>query len=106
MKYRIYYEDNNITLITKRDLPGEFVVVNKELWLEVSNNPNAYIIEEGKVLKQNKKQGTIYKKKFKIQETNFPAWIIDKDNLFLPLSYEETKPDWFDENKHSVANYD
>jgi hypothetical protein len=106
MQYRIYYEDNNITLITKRDLPGEFVVVNKELWLEVSNNPNAYIIEEGKVLKQNKKQGKIYKKKFKIQETNFPAWIIDKDNLFLPVSYEETKPDWFDENKHSVANYD
>ena len=106
MQYRIYYEDNNITLITKRDLPVEFVVVNKELWLEVSNNPNAYIIEEGKVLKQNKKQGTIYKKKFKIQETNFPAWIIDKDNLFLPVSYEETKPDWFDENKHSVANYD
>ena len=106
MQYRIYYEDNNITLITKRDLPGEFVVVNKELWLEVSNNPNAYIIEEGKVLKQNKKQGTIYKKKFKIQETNFPAGIIDKDNLFLPVSYEETKPDWFDENKHSVANYD
>ena len=106
MQYRIYYEDNNITLITKRDLPGEFVVVNKELWLEVSNNPNAYIIAEGKVAKQNKKQGTIYKKKFKIQETNFPAWIIDKDNLFLPVSYEETQPDWFDENKHSVANYD
>lgn len=61
---------------------------------------------EGKVLKQNKKQGSAYKKKFRIQDTNFPSWIVDKDNLFLPVSYEETKPDWFDENKHSVANYD
>jgi hypothetical protein len=106
MQYRIYYQDKKITQITKKDLPGEFVVVNKQLWLDVSNNPSAYTIVEGKVLKQNKKQGSAYKKKFRIQDTNFPAWIVDKDNLFLPVSYEETKPDWFDENKHSVANYD
>ena len=106
MQYRIYYQDNKITEITKKDLPGEFVVVNKQLWLDVSNNPSAYTIAEGKVVKQNKKQGTAYKKKFRIQDINFPGWIVDKDNLFSPVSYEETKPTWFDENKHSVANYD
>ena len=106
MQYKIYHEDNNITHLTKKHLPGEFIVVDKKLWLVVSSNPSAYIIEQGKVVKQTKQRGKAHKKKFKIQQTNFPAWIVDKDNLFLSVSYAETKPDWFDENKHSVVNYD
>jgi len=103
MQHRIYYADEQITFITVEKLRGDFVTVDKETWKKVMESPNLYMVVDDKIVEKIVEQAKKPKRLKIIDAVNFPGWIVEKDNLFQPLEYVETKPKWYDQNKHSVA---
>ena len=46
------------------------------------------------------------RKKLSVKTDNiFPGWVVIKDQLYEPIEYVITQPEWFDSKKHSVVGY-
>ena len=103
MQYRIYYIDDQITSITVEKLPGDFVTVNQEIFKKVMDSPHLYMVVDDKIVEKIVEQAKKPKRLKIIDTVEFPGWIVEKDNLFQPIEYVKTKPNWYDQNKHSVA---
>ena len=107
MQYRIYYNETEITHVTREEFDGDFIVVDKDTYVKVMNKPSGYNVIDEQVVDIKKAKSNNKIKKFTVQEeSTFPAWVVDKDNVFVSISYEEEKPDWYNEERHSVAIYD
>ena len=105
LQYRIYYFDEEITTLTKSVLEGDYIVVDKDTYKMVSDSPSAYkVIDKELTDKQIERTNGTKRNKFTVQEDNtFPGWIIKKYELYEPIEYAISKPEWFDSKKHSVV---
>ena len=105
LQYRIYYFDQEITILTKSVLEGDYIVVDKDTYKKVSDSPSAYKIIDNKLTEKHIENTNGKKrKKFIVQEDNtFPGWIIKKYELYEPIEYAISKPEWFNSKKHSVV---
>ena len=103
MQYRVYHIEKEITFITKKNLDGEYVVVENDLYKKVQDNPSAYFVENNKVLEKNKQSNKGKRLKFVKQ---FPGYVVEKDNIYMPISYHEQQPEWYVPEDYSIVNYD
>ena len=103
MQYRVYHIEKEITFITKKNLDGEYVIVENDLYKKVQDNPSAYFVENNKVLEKNKQSNKGKRLRFVKQ---FPGYVVEKDNISMPISYHEQQPEWYVPEDYSIVNYD
>tara|TARA_B100001057_G_C22844963_1_gene948612 strand:+ start:1906 stop:2247 length:342 start_codon:yes stop_codon:yes gene_type:complete len=104
--YKIYYLDEEVTVVTKSTMDGDYIVVDKDTFTQVAFSPSAYKIVDNKLIKKPVEQTNGKKqKRFTLQEHDkFPGWVVEKYNLYEPIEYAIEKPQWYDNKKHSVVN--
>ena len=49
--YKIYYLDEEVTVVTKSTMDGDYIVVDKDTFKQVAFSPSAYKIVDNKLMK-------------------------------------------------------
>ena len=63
--YKIYYLDEEVTVVTKSTMDGDYIVVDKDTFTQVAFSPSAYKIVDNKLNQAKillKKEGYMVKK--------------------------------------------
>ena len=107
-EYKVYYQDEEITTVTKSSIDGDYVVIDKDTFLKVSVTPSAYKVVDNKLIeKQIENTNGKKKKKLTVKgHDTFPGWVIVKYQLYEPIEYAIEEPEWFDSETHSVVGYE
>ena len=50
--YKIYYLDEEVTVVTKSTMDGDYIVVDKDTFTQVAFSPSAYKIVDNKLIKK------------------------------------------------------
>ena len=50
--YKIYYLDEEVTVVTKSTMDGDYIVVDKDTFKQVAFSPSAYKIVDNKLMKK------------------------------------------------------
>ena len=106
LEYKAYYIDEEITTVTKSSMDGDYVVIDKDTFSKVSVTPSAYKVVDNILIEKQIQHTNGKKKKLSVKTHNiFPGWVVIKDQLYEPIEYVITQPEWFDSKKHSVVGY-